>query len=265
MISRYRKAHRIKRKKSILKSRFFWLTFLILIIFGAVFYLLIFSPFFQVKKIVISGEERISDGEIRILAERKLEKKVLFFPTKSIFLINLKNIKNEILQGFPQIADIKINRDFPDTLSVIVVERLEVANFCQNDTCFLLDKEGVIFEESEPKAELIKIIDGQKEKMPKLGKQIIERDYLEKILKIKKYLFEELKLGTKEFLVFNQRLNVKTDEDWEIYFDPGGDLNWQLTKLNLVLKEKIPSEKRKDLEYIELRFGDLAAFRYREK
>jgi len=92
---------------------------------------------------------------------------------------------------------------------------------------------------------------------------MIERDYLEKILKIQKYLFEELKLGTKEFLVFSQRLNVKTDEDWEIYFDPRGDLNWQLTKLNSVLKEKIPPEKRKDLEYIELRFGDLAPFKYR--
>jgi len=265
MISRYRKAHRIKRRKSILKSRFFWLTSLILIIFGAVFYFLIFSPFFQAKKITVSGEKIISKEEIQTLIERNLEKKVLFFPTKSIFLINLKHVKNEILQSFPPIANIEINREFPDTLSVIVADRLEIAIFCQNDTCFSLDKEGVIFKESEPKAELIKIIDGQKEKMPKLGEQMIERDYLEKILKIKKYFFEELRLETKEFLVFSQRLNVKTDEDWEIYFDPRGDLNWQLTKLNLVLKEKIPLEKRKDLEYIELRFGDLAAFRYREK
>lgn len=265
MISRHRKPHRIKRKKSILKSRFFWLTVIILIIFGAVFYLLIFSPFFQVKRIAISGEERISKEEIRVLLEKKLEKKVLFFPTKSIFLINLKQIKNEIFQSFSQIADIEINREFPDALSVIVVGRLEIAIFCQNGTCFLLDKEGIIFEESEPKAELIKIIDEQKEKTPKLGEQMIERDYLEKISKIEKYLSEELKLETKEFLVFSQRLNVKTDEGWEIYFDPRGDLNWQLTKLNLVLKEKIPSEKRKNLEYLELRFGDLATFRYREK
>jgi len=265
MISRYRKAHRIKRKKSILKSRFFWLTSLILIVFGVVFYFLIFSPFFQVEKIIVSGEEKVSKEEIKELIKRNLEKKILFCKTKSIFLVNLNQIRKDILNNSPQLAEVEISQGFPDALDVIVIERLALANFCQNEKCFLLDNKGIIFEEIEPQTNLIKIIDGQKEKMPKLGEQMIERDYLEKILKIKKYLFEELKLGTKEFLVFSQRLNVKTDEDWEIYFDPRGDLNWQLTKLNSVLKEKIPPEKRKNLEYIELRFGDLAAFRYREK
>ena len=192
-----------------------------------------------------------------------MEKKILFCKTKSIFLVNLNQIRKDILNNSPQLAEVEISQGFPDALDVIVIERLALANFCQNEKCFLLDNKGIIFEEIEPQTNLIKIIDGQKEKMPKLGEQMIERDYLEKILKIKKYLFEEFKLGTKEFLVFSQRLNVKTDEDWEIYFDPRGDLNWQLTKLNLVLKGKIPLEKRKDLEYIELRFGDLAPFKYR--
>ena len=262
---KYRKPHRVKRRKSILKSRFFWLTILILVFLGLFFYFLFFSPFFQVKNIFISGAEKISSSEIKNFVQNKLEKKILFLRTKSIFLININEIEKEVLKNFPPVAEIKIGRKFPDVLNINLVERSPLANFCQAEKCFLLDKEGIIFEESEPKADLIKIVDGQKEKIPKLGEPMIENDYLEKILKIQKYIQEELKIEIEEFTVFERRLNLKTKEGWEIYFDPREDINWQLTKLNLVLKEKIPPEKRKDLEYIELRFGDLATFRYREK
>ena len=263
MRMKFRKPHRIKRKKSILKSRFFWLTILILIFLGSFFYFLFFSSFFQVKNIFISGAEKTSSGEIKNFVQNKLEKKILFLKTKTIFLINLNQIKKEVLKNFPPVAEIEIRRKFPNTFSIVLVERSPLANFCQNEKCFLLDNKGIIFEEIEPQTNLIKIIDGQKEKMPKLGEQMIERDYLEKILKIQKFFQEELKLEIKEFIVFPQRLNLRMVEGFEIYFDPRADIDWQLTKLNSVLKEKIPPEKRKDLEYIELRFGDLAPFKYR--
>ena len=260
----YRKPHRVKRKKSILKSRFFWLMILILIFFLSLFYFLFFSSFFQAKNIFISGAEKTSSGEIKNFVQNKLEKKILFLKTKTIFLINLNQIKKEVLKNFPPVAEIKIGRKFPDVLNINLVERSPLANFCQAEKCFLLDKEGIIFEESEAEENLIKIFDGQKEKMPKLGEQMIENNYLEKILKIQKYIQEELKIEIEEFVFFEQRLNLKTKEGWEIYFDPREDINWQLTKLNLVLKEKIPPENRRNLEYIELRFGDLATFRYKD-
>ena len=74
---------------------------------------------------------------------------------------------------------------------------------------------------------------------------------------------EELKIKTKEFIIFSEHLNVKTSEDWEVYLNPQEDINWQLTKLGAVLEEEIPLEKRKDLEYIELRFGNFAPYKYR--
>ena len=261
----FRKPYRIKRKKSIFKNRFFWLFLLVLIIFGAIFYFLIFSSFFQVESIIVSGSERVSKEEIKALVEDNLEKKILFFSTKSTFLVNLNKIKKDVLNSFPQIAEIEIGRGFPNGLNIIVVERLGLATWCQEGKCFLLDSQGVIFEETQLEGDLIKIIDKQKiDDIAVLGEKVIEKDYLEKILKIQKNLSEELKIEVKEFFVFGERLNVKTTEDWEIYFDPKGDLNWQITKLGLVLKEKIPLESRKDLEYIELRFGDLASFRYKQ-
>lgn len=260
----FRKPYQVKRKKSILKNRFFWLGILFLVFIGILFYFFIFSSFFQVKRVIISGNEGVPKEEIKAFVEDNLEKKILFLPTKSIFLANLRKIEKDILNNFPQIAEIEIGRGFPNTLSIIMVERLAIAVFCQNENCFLLDTEGVIFGETKSENELIKIKKGQKEKTFSLGEKIIEKDYLEKIFKIQKNI-SELEIKIEEFVVFKERLNVKAEEGWEIYFDLKGDLNWQLTKLSLVLKEKIPPENRGDLEYIELRFGDLAPFRYKEE
>jgi len=261
----YRKPHRVRKKKSIVKNRFFWLTLLILLFLGTFLYFLFFSPFFQIKEILISGNEEISAEKVKNIVEKNLEKKILFLSTKNIFLVNLNHIKKEILDSFPPIAETEILKVFPDTLNVIIEERLAIANLCQENNCFLLDGEGIIFEKNF-KENLIKIADEQTvDRIPTLGEKIIEKDYLDKIFKVQKNISEDLKIEIKEFIVFGEKLNVRTIENWEIYFDPKGDLSWQLTKLNLVLKEKIPLEKRKDLEYIELRFGDFATFRYEKK
>ena len=260
----YRKPYRVKRKKSIFKSRFFWLGILFFILAGVIFYFLFFSSFFQIKQIIVTGEEKVSKEDIKAVIESNLEKKFLFFLTKSIFLVDLGQMRRDILNNFPQIAEVEIYRGFPDTLDILLVERFGLATWCQQeDHCFSLDIKGIIFEETETKENLPKIIDGEN-KTYILGEKVIEKDYLDKILRIQKFFQEELKLGIKEFIAFSQRLNLRMAEGFEIYFDPREDINWQLTKLNLVLKEKIPFERRKDLEYIELRFDDLATFRYKD-
>jgi cell division septal protein FtsQ len=271
MRTKYRKPYRVKRKKSILKSRFFWLILIILFFFGAVFYLLIFSSYFQVEKILISGNEKVPKEVIESLIRDNLKRKILFLPTQSIFVIDFKKINEIILNNIPGIAEVKTVREFPNILNITVKERVGIALWCQEENyCFLIDKEGVIFEpileELKLEKNLPKIIDRKNNSLTidNLGKKIvIEKDYLEKIFKIQKYIQEEIKIEIEEFIAFSQHLNVKTVEGWEIYFNPSEDINWQLTKLKLVLEEKIPPEKRKDLEYIELRFGDLATFRYR--
>lgn len=260
---KFRKPHRVKRKKSILKNRFFWISILILVVLGAVFYFFIFSSFFQVKEIIVSGNEKVPKAKIKSKIEEHLKKKILFFPTKSIFLANLSKIKEDLLNNFPKIADIEIGRGFPNVINTMVAERIPAAVFCQNESYFLLDKEGVIFEMIQGESDLVKIKKGEKIDELVLGEKIVEKDYLEKIFRIQNNISEEFEFEIKEFIILSDRLTIETTEDWQIYFDLKGDLNWQLTKLQLVLKEKIPLQRRKDLEYIELRFGDLAPFKYR--
>ena len=119
----YRKPYRIKKKKSILKNRFFWLGVLTFTFAGIICYFLFFSEIFQVEKIIITGEERVPTESLKLLIDKNLEKKILFLKTKSIFLVNLSEIKKDILDNFPQIAGVEIGRGFPDALNILIIER----------------------------------------------------------------------------------------------------------------------------------------------
>lgn len=269
-MKKYRKPYQIKKKKSIFKRSVFWLSFFSLIILGAIFYFLFFSDFFQIEKVTVATEKKVSSENIKQIVENELEGKILFFRTKSIFLVNLNKIRENLLNEFPQIAEIEIKREFPDKLNLRVLERKEVGISChtqppaEQPNCFFLDKEGVVFENASEDSQLLKIEGGKLINDLKLGERVIEKELLTSILKIESKLKNDLKIPLKEAKITSEEeINFKTLEGWEIYFNPENDLNWQLTKLKAVLEEEIPLEKRQDLEYIDLRFGNLAPYKYR--
>ena len=112
--------------------------------------------------------------------------------------------------------------------------------------------------------QLIKIKKAIKDKELKLGDRVLEKELISAILEIESKLENDLKIPIEEVLVVSdERINIKTSDGWEIYLNPKGDIEWQLTKLRVDLEEEIPQERRKDLEYIELRFGNFAPYKYR--
>jgi len=66
---------------------------------------------------------------------------------------------------------------------------------------------------------------------------------------------KNLKLSAGEFLIKSDaRFNIKISEGWEIFLNPQKDIDKQLKNLGIILKEKLPIERRKNLQYIDLRF-----------
>lgn len=266
MVRGHRKPHRFKKRKPIYRNRFFWLVILILIFFSSFFYFLFFTEFFQVEKINIVGLEQVSEEQLNLLIKEKLENRILFFPTRNIFLVDLNKIKEDILKKFHRIATIEIRRNFPDSLNVLIRERKELAVFCQEENCFVLDKEGIVFEEKpidriiQP---LIKALISSDE--INLGKKVIEKEDLILLLEINSQLKDNLNIPIKEFIIFSEeKLIAVTQDGWELYFNLQADVKWQLTKLKALLEEKIPEEERINLEYIELRFGNFANPKYKD-
>jgi len=242
---------------------------LILIIFGGFFYLICLASPFQIKEVKIAGNSKVSTESLQGAVRGQIERRVFFFSSKSIFLVNLNKITENISSNFPHIAGVKIRRDFPDALNVVVLERVGLIVWCQTGQCFLLDKEGVIFDPvrndiSDGAEEIFKIENLSLIPELKLGEKVIEKEKLNKILETESKLKNNFKIAISQIAVVSrERWNIKTFEGWEIYLDPEKDLDWQLTKLYSVLEKEIPSEKRGNLEYIELRFGNFAPYKYR--
>lgn len=252
----HRKPHRYKKRKPLFRKKFLVLGFLVLVVAGAVFYGLFLWKIFWVEKTIVSGEEKITKEEIEFLVEKRLENKILFFTTKSIWAVDTKQIKEDILGAFPQVADVKVKKSFFDAVSVQVTERKALALWCEDKICFLLDDEGVIFEEASSESDFIIIEGGKLADELFLGKTVVQKEKLAQILEIKSRLAEVAKISIEMVTVLSEeRLNVKTTEDWEIYFNFKGDLNWQVTELAVALEKQISAEKRRGLEYVDLRFS----------
>ncbi|OGZ18561.1 MAG: hypothetical protein A2175_01045 [Candidatus Nealsonbacteria bacterium RBG_13_42_11] len=249
--NKFRKVYSVKRKKTLLKNRFFRLFVLLAIATGTFLYFLFFSPVFTIKNMQVIGNEQISEQDI--VAAIKGE--MTTFRGDNIFLFAPAEIKRAFLGTFPQVADINLQRDFPDGLKISIKERKPVAIFCQDKICFDLDKEGTLFESGATSSDSLPEIESQIfNKEVKSGTVVLSEDVLSQILNINERL-KNFGVPAEEFsVVSEQRLNSKTSEGWEIYFNLKGDTEWQLTELSALLKAKIPSQKRKNLEYVDLRF-----------
>jgi len=259
-----RKPYQIKLKKSILRNRFFWIFFFLIIITGTGIYFALFSPYFQVYQLSITGNRKIKSVDIQSVINSQLRKQLLFWQSQSIFILNQNQTEELILNKFPLIDNIKISKKLPDILIITVREKEAVGIYCgKNNLCFSIDKKGVIFEYGLLNDNLFTARSEIESGEISLGKQAVEEEFVSSLVSIFNKLKSNLNITPAEMIIINQeRINVKMSENWEIYFNPSKDLDWQLTELDLVLKQEIPAEKRPMLEYIDLRFSKVY-YKYR--
>jgi len=252
----YKKRYQVKKKTSLFRNKLFKWGFALAVLGGITLYLICFLPYLQIKDVLVLGNEKIAPESVKQSVNLLLEKNILGFESKSIILANLKAIKTKVLADFPGIKELKTKKLLPNVILVEVTERKPVAIWCRANNCFLLDSDGVIFENTTKNNDLT-IFSEQAKGETYLGQKVIEKETVSQILTVQKTMLEKAKIQAKEFSLFENegRLNAKTSENWSVYFDLNGDLNWQLLELELVLEKELPLAKRAGLEYIDLRFS----------
>lgn len=236
-----------------MKSRFLWLG-IFAVFFGAFFvYGFFFSGVFDIKHIEITGNRKIETEKILQVVQSNAHHFVL---------LNINKLGEVLLNEFPEIGQVTIKKKPLDSLKIIVTERRGVAIWCKEEQCFALDSQGIIFEKRNP-GEFLPLIRFLRRIEVDLGDKIIVEESLAKLL-----LFHE---NIKRFLnvlqytiISEERINVEISEGWDVYIAPKGNIEWQVDKLKVVIEKNIPEERRANLEYIDLRFGDQAFIKYRE-
>ncbi len=265
------KENRYKRKK---RKSFKLILFggLFFCLLGGAVYFAVWSDFFWIEEVEFvdspSGKEKIS-----LIVQKNLEEKIWrVIPQKSIVLIPVNKIRNNILNSFPEIKEVVIQKKPPNILEIKIEKREMIGIWCQIkeleqkkeetatstesildkeiDKCFHIDKEGVIFKESPLiKGSLILNIYGYKNRPAELRDDIASPEIMDFILSVR----DGLPLKSNDFeIVSIEDLRTKMPAGWQIYFNPSYSVNSQLNALKMILEEEI-KKNIDSLEYIDLR------------
>lgn len=265
----YRKRHThskiksLKPKKSIIKRPVFWIFLLFFILISTVSYFVFFFQGFNVANIEVSGNSVIKSEELENIIQSNLTG-ALGIPSKNIIIISLERIRRKIIDNFPVIETLEIQKELPNKIKLTVKERNSFAVLCDSNNismCFLVDENGVIFEEAQPLTnDKIILFKDLSEEETKLGNAVLPKNSIELIAKVGKNLENNFQLGITKVLVSNP-LIITTSENWDIYFDPERDTDFQVAKLKTLLEDEITENTRKNLQYIYLQYGDKAYYK----
>ena len=249
-----------KKKKSLWKNQGFRLIIWGIILACSLAYLLLFSPFLTINQIKIISPAALADitPTIENLVNQKLENHWAFLSIKkTFFLLNTTNLKKEIETTMPQVEGVIIKKEFYHTVTLQLKERVPRAVWCYagNDACYLIDKAGMAFQTTFEKT--LPLITVENSAAPTaLPSQVIEPSKITLILQVISFFQEKLAIALQNCLTDGQdKLTMKTQEGWEVYFNLTSDLEPVLTNLSLLIEKTLPPEKRKNLQYIDLRFS----------
>jgi hypothetical protein len=247
-----------KRKKGFLPKILFSIgVFSSIIILSAGAFLL-FSPRFQIKELSVAGNTDVSTDDIKRIATEQMQKSFSVLgkevKTGSIFLSVTGGV-DMLKATFPQIESISIKKSFPNGLSLEITEKTPYANWCEQyetSKCYLVDKKGSFIKDILETDGTLMIVN-EKEKYEEIEK----KEIFIHLEKIRGELVRDL-INTNSFNIFKDKVVVRSNLNCDIIFNIYGDLDWQIEKLGIVLKNGKYSKDLNKLEYIDLRFGNQA-------
>ena len=217
---------------------------------GVSLYLLYFkSPYFTVKNVIISGREKESSVNYNDLESHILD--------KNIFSLNLREIRQYMLDRYHEILNLELTKAFPNTVTALISLREPVAQLYRR-YYYLVDKDGVILSGvKDLPYDALPVISGIRLDLSKrLGRQA-NSQRVEKALE----LLEEINASG----ILKQHKLVEIDISNErnaiIFLEDGlevkighQDFALRLASLRNILHD--PKIRPSDIRYIDLRFKE---------
>lgn len=229
----------------------------------------------QVKNISFSGLKTLSADELQARMFQELRGKyALLVPKRSMFLVQKNALADMLRQKFPRLRTVAVSREFPSALAVAVEERELWAILCNdantpenadNIACVYVDETGFAFEEApysvgslilKVRTDFQEVRAGEQTLAPEVAQsmRLLETRIEGAGLRVRRYEF--LKQVPSE-------IRVEVDEGFALLFLREDDFSNVFRVLKTVLEQEI-KEKRKNLEYIDLRFGNKVFYRFRD-
>lgn len=287
------------RRKKINRKKTLFQAFTILILFSGIISLL-YIPKFKIKNISFQSDYALNEKIVETVRKELDKKFFLVIPRDNFFTLRKNLIKKIIAENLFQIKSVTLNKDFPDILNISYEEKQKIGVYCspamtparnalrheasrssdetedrpsseKNEKCFFIDEDGFGSEEINPE-EAHALTNGkkitvlQKENISsfKTRDEFLKKEEFAPILKFMENA-KTLGLRTEKTVFKNDSLRsyeIYFEEGWHVLLDREA-LNREETafqNLKLLLNSEI-KDKRKNLEYIDLRFANKAFYK----
>ncbi len=211
-------------------------------------YFFLNSRYFNVREIVINQDR----GYSLLAGENKLKR---LYAGKNIFAINLKEVQRVFKRDFPQLKQVEVRRDLPDTLEIDIISRDPVA-VIDSGGGFIIDKEGVVLAVGEKEKGLVEIKGiSFFLSSPSRGEKI-DNQMLDKALVLIDGLRRKMRYQIKnvEYVDISNRNNIMLNISGVPVKMGTGNFSGKINKLAQILND--PNIALKDINYIDLRFEE---------
>lgn len=229
-----KKAQEIKRKKiernlKIAKYTFLSLCILAIIIFAMT------SPLFNIKQIIVEGNEKITKDEIISLSQINIE--------ENTYKTNMKKAQKNILEN-PYIKNVEIKRSLPSKVIIKVEERKATFMLEYGNGYVYVNNQGYILEISSQKLE-VPIIQGTdtdvQEFVPGNRLSISDLEKMSTVIKIMELA------QNNDISNLITRIDIENKQNYKIVFESEQkvaylgdetDLNIKIPKIKLILEKE---------------------------
>lgn len=220
----------VRRRRKKRKIKYFRILFLLLILFGMLYFLLNLG-IFKISNIEIQGSKKVDQALILEKADYVLGDSVIF--------TSKKKLANAV-KSIPYIESVKVKKRLPAKIILEVVERKPSIAVPYKDVFLLLDEKGVFLEETSSLMLDLTIMEKLEfSSMPVSGMNIDEYLVDENVAK-----FISLAVPNKAFKEFKkvsfeeERIGITLMDDIEVAFGGYNNIEYKLDVLNTILDKE---------------------------
>jgi len=230
------------------------------------FFILIFISFIGVLA-YREGREFLTTSSYFMIRDIAIEPSLDFIKSsqleslkgKNIFTANLSRLQSSLRRQYPQAADLKIIKRFPDQVAVVAQKRTTLAQIESAGKYIAISEEGAILTKRSQREKNIPVISGiSGVSLKKEAGQLINDKQIQIALRLIKEFQAQKTVSTYEISKINvsnlSKIYFYITGDYRITVDQENNLAHKIKLLGLVLAQANP--KLKDRKSIDLRFKE---------
>lgn len=229
---------RAERQRKIRKRRIITTFIVLLVLALCTLAVLSMTVFFPIEKITVTGSsiytsEVLKDASGVVLGD-------------NLFITSKSSIEKRLKSRLPYVEKIKLKREIPSTLKIVVTDAEEFASYSIGNKCYIVSESGWVLRETEEIPENLLTVLGVDVEC-KVGTRAKFKDKKQsEVVNSISDIFENAGIKLNSLDITNMlELKVKAENRFEVLLGTGNNLEEKVKHLGGMIKEIDPEKKGK--------------------